>query len=149
MTKTKAQQIMAATEARAADDVTAAIKDIATEFEPYIIKQRRHFHKHPELSLAEERTTSDIANQLDAMNIPYERPLKTGLVATLRGTAPDAYREDGTPRRRILLRAVEPDAAAHRGVRLEQPQHGIGQKRLAGTRRAYHGHDLARMYGDA
>lgn len=88
MTKTKAQQIMAATEARAADDVTAAIKDIATEFEPYIIKQRRHFHKHPELSLAEERTTSDIANQLDAMNIPYERPLKTGLVATLRGTAP-------------------------------------------------------------
>ena len=105
MTKTKAQQIMAATEARAADDVTAAIKDIATEFEPYIIKQRRHFHKHPELSLAEERTTSDIANQLDAMNIPYERPLKTGLVATLRGTAPDAYREDGTPRRRILLRA--------------------------------------------
>ena len=105
MTKTKAQQIMAATEVRAADDVTAAIRDIAAEFEPYIIKQRRHFHKHPELSLAEERTTSDIANQLDAMNIPYERPLKTGLVATLRGTAPDAYREDGTPRRRILLRA--------------------------------------------
>lgn len=105
MTKTKAQQIMAATEVRAADDVTAAIQDIAAEFEPYIIKQRRHFHKHPELSLAEERTTSDIANQLDAMNIPYERPLKTGLVATLRGTAPDAYREDGTPRRRILLRA--------------------------------------------
>ena len=92
MTKTKAQQIMAATEVRAADDVTAAIQDIAAEFEPYIIKQRRHFHKHPELSLAEERTTSDIANQLDAMNIPYERPLKTGLVATLRGTAPDAYR---------------------------------------------------------
>ena len=84
MTKTKAQQIMAATEVRAADDVTAAIQDIAAEFEPYIIKQRRHFHKHPELSLAEERTTSDIANQLDAMNIPYERPLKTGLVATLR-----------------------------------------------------------------
>ena len=99
MTKTKAQLIMAATEVRAADDVTAAIQDIAAEFEPYIIKQRRHFHKHPELSLAEERTTSDIANQLDAMNIPYERPLKTGLVATLRGTAPDAYREDGTPRR--------------------------------------------------
>ena len=36
----------AATEVRAADDVTAAIQDIAAEFEPYIIKQRRHFHKH-------------------------------------------------------------------------------------------------------
>ena len=39
--------------------------------QPYIIKQRRHFHKHPELSLQEVRTTSDIAGQLDAMNIPY------------------------------------------------------------------------------
>ncbi|MFR9005855.1 MAG: hypothetical protein ACLVKA_05565 [Collinsella aerofaciens] len=78
MTKTKAQQIMAATEVRAADEVTVAIRDIAAEFEPYIIKQRRHFHKHPELSLAEERTTSDIANQLDA-KISLRRPLKTGL----------------------------------------------------------------------
>ena len=74
MTKTKAQQIMAATEVRSADDVTAAIQDIAAEFEPYIIKQRRHFHKHPELSLAEERTTSDIANQLDAMPISTPCP---------------------------------------------------------------------------
>lgn len=124
MTKTKAQQIMAATEARAADDVTAAIKDIATEFEPYIIKQRRHFHKHPELSLAEERTTSDIANQLDAMNIPYERPLKTGLVATLRGTAPDAYREDGhaTPSHPAARRHRRParHRADRRGVRQRQ-----------------------------
>mgnify|MGYP000473705838 CR=1 FL=1 len=105
MTKTKAQQIMATTEVRAADEVTVAIRDIAAEFEPYIIKQRRHFHKHPELSLAEERTTSDIANQLDAMNIPYERPLKTGLVATLRGTAPDAYSRGRRHRAAVLLAA--------------------------------------------
>lgn len=105
MTKTRAQQIMSDKDARTPQEVTQCIHDIAAELEPYIIRQRRHFHKHPEPSLAEVRTTSDIANQLDAMNIPYERPLKTGLVATLRGTAPDAYREDGTPRRRILLRA--------------------------------------------
>ena len=105
MAKTIAQQIMSQAEQRTPEEVTQAIRDIAGEFEPYIIKQRRHFHKHPEPSLHEERTTSDIANQLDAMNIPYERPLETGLVATLRGTAPDAYRADGTPRRRILLRA--------------------------------------------
>ena len=35
MTKTKAQQIMAATEVRAAGEVTAAIRDIAAEFGPY------------------------------------------------------------------------------------------------------------------
>lgn len=105
MPKTKAQQIMDRQEPRSGEEVTRAILDIAAEFEPYIIRQRRHFHKHPELSLQEIRTTSDIAGQLDAMNIPYERPLETGLVATLRGTAPDAYREDGSPRRRLLMRA--------------------------------------------
>lgn len=105
MPKTKAQHIMAQTEARSETEITRAILDIVEEFEPYIIRQRRHFHKHPELSMEEVRTTSDIAGQLDAMNIPYERPLKTGLVATLRGTAPDAYLEDGTPRRRLLMRA--------------------------------------------
>ncbi len=105
MTKTKAQQIMDCEEPRTAEEITQAIRDIATEFEPYIIRQRRHFHKYPEPSLEEVRTTSDIVGQLDAMNVPYERPLKTGVVATLRGTAPDAYLSDGTPRRRLLMRA--------------------------------------------
>ena len=50
---------------------------------------------------------------------------------------------------RILQLAVEPDATAHGGVRLEQAQHGIGQKRLARPRRAHHRHDLARMHRDA
>ena len=86
-------------------DATAAIKQLGAEYEPYIIEQRRHFHKHPELSLHEFQTTADIAAQLDAMGIPYERPLETGLVATLAGTAKDAYSADGTPRRRLLLRA--------------------------------------------
>ncbi len=105
MAKTRAQQIMADREAPSEQEATRAILDIAAEFEPYIIRQRRHFHKHPEPSLEEVRTTSDIAGQLDAMNIPYERPLKTGGVATRRGTAPDADRADGTPRRRLLMRA--------------------------------------------
>ena len=105
MAKTKAQQIMDHEHVHTEQEVTQAIRDIAAEFEPYIIRQRRHFHKYPEASLHEVRTTSDICGQLDAMNIPYERPLETGVVATLRGTAPDAYRADGTPRRRLLLRA--------------------------------------------
>ena len=105
MGKTKAQAIMDDHDRRGDLEVTQAIRDIAAEFEPYIVKQRRHFHKHPEPSLHEERTTSDICNQLDAMNVPYTRPLETGCIATLRGTAPDAYRADGAPRRRILLRA--------------------------------------------
>lgn len=86
-------------------DITAAIRALGQEFEPYIIAERRQFHEHPELSLQEYRTTEAIAHELDAMGIPYERPLETGLVATLAGTASDAYRPDGTPRRRLLMRA--------------------------------------------
>ena len=81
------------------------IKALAEKYESYIIEQRRHFHAHPELSLQEFQTTADIAHELDAMNIPYERPLETGLVATLRGAAEGAYLPDGTPRRRLLMRA--------------------------------------------
>ena len=89
----------------ATESIAATIQQLAAAYEPYIIERRRHFHKHPELSLQEFQTTEDIARELDAMGIPYERPLETGLIATLRGTAPDAYDANGTPRRRILLRA--------------------------------------------
>ncbi len=84
---------------------TQRIQELAVELEPYIIGQRRYFHQHPELSLQEVETTAAIARELDAMGIPYERPLATGVVATIRGGAPGAYLPDGTPRRRLLLRA--------------------------------------------
>ena len=87
------------------DTTTATIQTLTAEIEPRVIEWRRHFHKHPEVSLREFRTTAEIAHALDEMGIPYERPLDTGLVATLRGTAQDAYGADGTARRRIMLRA--------------------------------------------
>lgn len=93
------------TQEPAQDTVATTIRQIAGALEPSIIRQRRHFHKYPELSMEEIRTTSDIAEELDELGVPYTRPLKTGLVATVRGTAADAYRADGTPRRRLLLRA--------------------------------------------
>lgn len=92
-------------DARTPDRITKTIKQIGGEVEPYIIERRRYFHAHPEPSLKEFRTTEDIAAELDSMGIPYERPLETGLIATLKGTADDAYDDAGNPRRRILLRA--------------------------------------------
>ena len=94
---------------RTPEEVTAAIREIAAEFEPYIVRQRRHFHKYPEPSLHEVRTTCDICGQLDAMNIPYECPLETGVVATLAApprtpTAPTAPRAAGSCCARISTR---------------------------------------------
>ena len=86
-------------------EATKRIQQLGHAAEPYIIEQRRYFHQHPELSLQEFETTEAIARKLDAMGIPYTRPTATGLIATLAGTAPDAYLPDGSPRRRLLIRA--------------------------------------------
>ncbi len=85
--------------------VTDVIKALGDELEPYIIEQRRRFHENPELSLREFATTDAICEELERMGLAVWKPLETGCVATLRGTAADAYGEDGEPRRRLLVRA--------------------------------------------
>lgn len=87
--------------AQTADTIRAA----ARETSDYVIDRRRWYHAHPEVAYEEHDTTAQICADLDALGIPYERPTATGVVATLRGGAPDAYLEDGTPRRRLMLRA--------------------------------------------
>lgn len=86
-------------------EVTHRLLALRDELEPYVIEQRRWFHRHPEVSLHETGTTEHICEQLDLLGIPWERPCETGVVATLRGTAADAYDQDGSPRRRLLMRA--------------------------------------------
>ncbi|MBG9387039.1 M20 aminoacylase family protein [Caenimonas aquaedulcis] len=72
---------------------------------PYIgqlIKFRRDLHTHPELKFEETRTSDQVASWLTALGLPLRRGLGgTGLVATLRGTGPNA----GKPGRAIGLRA--------------------------------------------
>ena len=81
------------------------VRNLGRALESYVIERRRFFHAHPEPSLHEHATTEAIARELAEAGIPFERPLETGVVATLRGTAPDAYLSNGMPRRRVLLRA--------------------------------------------
>lgn len=88
-----------------ANRVADLIHAMAPETSDYVISQRRWLHEHPELGYKEFDTTEHICAELDAMGIPCERPRETGVVATLRGTAPDAYKPDGTPRLRLMMRA--------------------------------------------
>ena len=81
------------------------IHELAPDISDYVIDQRHWFHAHPEIGYKEYETTERICKELDALGIPYTRPRDTGAVATIRGTAHDAYRPDGTPRRRLMLRA--------------------------------------------
>ena len=85
-------------------NVTEKLKAHARELEPYVIERRRHFHAYPELSAREVSTSRTIAEELDKLGIEYVRAGGTGLIATIKGTAPDTYDEEGKPRRRIALR---------------------------------------------
>ena len=49
---------------------------------------RRHLHAHPELGFQEHETTAFIADLLQQWDVPFERPLATGLVASIRGKRP-------------------------------------------------------------
>lgn len=66
------------------------IKELAKKYDGYIIEQRRHFHKHPELSMQEVNTTADIVAQLksiDGIEVQTFEGL-TGCVGILKGAKP-------------------------------------------------------------
>lgn len=54
-----------------------------------IIAMRRWFHQHPELSFQEKRTEKKICEELEKMQIPYEKlPVNHGVMATIQGAQP-------------------------------------------------------------
>lgn len=61
------------------------IKDLANEYEGYIIKLRRYFHQNPEISWNEYKTTEFIEKELKALNIKTKRLKKTGVIGILEG----------------------------------------------------------------
>ena len=85
--------------------VSEEIKQRAADMEKEIIAERRYFHKHPELSLKEIETANALCWRLASMGIEYTRVPGNGIIATIKGTAPDAYDAEGNPHRRIALRS--------------------------------------------
>lgn len=65
------------------------IKKIVDDVMPQMISDRRHLHKHPELSFEEYQTTEFLCRELEAAGIEYiRRPVKTGVVAVIHGVYP-------------------------------------------------------------
>lgn len=46
----------------------------------FVTQHRRYLHQHPELSLQEHETTQYLQRFLESLDIPYERPLETGII---------------------------------------------------------------------
>ncbi len=65
------------------------IRELAETYEPYIIRQRRYFHAHPELSFQERNTCERIRQELVQMQIPVtDFTDNYGLIGTIEGTRP-------------------------------------------------------------
>ena len=65
------------------------IKKIVDDVMPQMISDRRHLHKHPELSFEEYQTTEFLCRELEAAGIEdIRRPVKTGVVAVIHGVYP-------------------------------------------------------------
>jgi len=64
------------------------VEHVDDDIEQQLILWRRHLHAHPELSFQEYETTALIMDLLQQWDIPFERPLDTGVVATIKGSKP-------------------------------------------------------------
>lgn len=62
-----------------------AVKDYILQEKDYIVKMRRHFHAHPEISMQEYETCKKIEAELDLFRIPHKRVGETGVYAWIDG----------------------------------------------------------------
>lgn len=73
------------------------VNEVTTKYNDYLIKMRRYFHMHPEVSCKEYNTSKIIKEELDKVNISWiPCGLETGILATIHGDKPG---------KTILLRA--------------------------------------------
>ncbi|WP_343208095.1 M20 family metallopeptidase [Anaerolentibacter hominis] len=72
------------------------IKQSALNMREQLIKDRRYFHKNPELSREERQTSEYIRSSLNVEGIPWTQVCETGVKGLIRGSAPG---------KTILLRA--------------------------------------------
>ncbi len=66
------------------------VQDYARELLPRVIKIRRHLHANPELSFKEFNTAAFVADELEAMGIPFQKMAETGIVALVEGKNPSS-----------------------------------------------------------
>lgn len=98
---------------------TDTVRELGARYADDIVAWRRRFHQHPEVGCEEVETSGYLCRVLDELGVEYRRVqgmrpegargesdtfIGTGIIATIRGTAPGAYDAQGKPAKRIALR---------------------------------------------
>ena len=70
----------------------AALEAAVSEHLPWLRDLYRHFHRHPELSMAEHATADRIEQELTALGLESQRIGGTGVVAVISNPGPAGAR---------------------------------------------------------
>ncbi|MFC4803134.1 amidohydrolase [Neobacillus sp. GCM10023253] len=68
--------------------IHAKIKEAIQTYNEELVELRRKFHREPELSWEEYKTTAFICEYLENLGIPYRKTEPTGVIATIEGGKP-------------------------------------------------------------
>lgn len=71
---------------------TSDIKTFVLEYQDYVVKMRREFHEHPEVSGEEYHTREVLIREIESMNVPYKLLPGTGIIAVIQGGKPGKHR---------------------------------------------------------
>lgn len=93
------------------------LKPYVAKEKEYLVRMRRYFHAHPEVSLKEFETCRTIEAELDHMGIPHQRVGETGVYAWIDGTKKAL--DSGRAGRAVVLRA-DIDALAMDDLKTEE-----------------------------
>ena len=69
-------------------DLQKTLYDQVLADHDYVVRLRRYFHQHPELSGEEHETAAAIERELDKIGVAHRRVAGTGVCAEIEGTAP-------------------------------------------------------------
>lgn len=62
--------------------------ELAKKYHEYVVQMRREFHKNPEASMQEYKTSQRIKEELEKMGVEYKSIAGTGVIATIVGKNP-------------------------------------------------------------
>ncbi len=91
------------------------VKELAVRYQDYMVKMRREFHRHPELSGEEYHTREVLVREIEAMGVPYKLLRGTGIIAVIEGKKPGKHRViradiDGLPVKEEVCNLRQPKA---------------------------------------
>lgn len=68
------------------------VMKLAAEYQEFMVRMRREFHQHPEISGEENHTREVLIREIEKLNVPFRLLPGTGIIAIIEGGKPGKHR---------------------------------------------------------